>query len=101
MQSIFSSLRSIADGRVSLGIGLGLLGLLLVVLLIEIFRALLRLRFERIHQRLSAERLRWQLQETKFRVEEAKQAQLQWNGLHKFRVAKKNMRMRGSVRALS
>ena len=89
MQSLFGSLKSIADGRISFGIGLGLLTLLFIAVTIEIFRALLRLRFEQVQQRLTADRLRWQLQETRFRAEEAKQAQLHWNGLRKFTVAKK------------
>src|SRR4051812_28199507 len=89
MQSLFGSLKSIADGRISFGIGLGLLTLLFIAVTIEIFRALLRLRFEQVQQRLTADKLRWQLRETRFRAEEAKEAQLHWNGLRKFTVAKK------------
>ena len=89
MQSLFASLKSVVDGRISYGIGLALLGLVFIFVLIEIFNALMRLRYARVQQRLTVEKLRWQLRETKVRFEEAKQAELHWNGLRKFRVAKK------------
>jgi uncharacterized protein len=73
----------------SITAGLLLLAGLLVWLAVEIFRALLRANAERAQNRVALENLRAQLQETKLRCREAAQAQLGWNGLRKFTVAKK------------
>jgi ferredoxin-NADP reductase len=66
-----------------------LLAGLLAWLAVEIFRALLRLNAERVQQRVGLEKLQVQLQTMKLRCREAEQAQLGWNGLRKFTVAKK------------
>ncbi len=70
--------------------GLALLAGLLIWLAIEIVRSLLRANAERIQARVALEKLRAQLHETKLRCREAEQAQLGWNGLRKFTIAKKN-----------
>ena len=77
------------EGRLGLGIGIVLIGVLFAFLFLEALRALLRMRADRVQQRATMERLRMQLQEVKLRCEEAKQAQLQWNGYRKFEVFKK------------
>ena len=55
----------------------------------EIFRSLLRLAGERRQQRVTLEKLRAQVAETRLRCREAEQAQSGWNGIRKFAVAKK------------
>ena len=70
--------------------GLALLAGLLIWLAIEIVRSLLRANAERIQNRVALEKLRAQLHETKLRCREAEQAQLGWNGLRKFTIARKN-----------
>jgi ferredoxin-NADP reductase len=73
----------------SLVVGLLLMAGLLAWLALEILRALLRAAAERAQQQVALEKLRAQLQETRLRCREAKQAQAGWNGLRKFTVAKK------------
>jgi ferredoxin-NADP reductase len=70
--------------------GLALLAGLLIWLAIEIVRSLLRANAERIQNRVALEKLRAQLHETKLRCRDAEQAQLGWNGLRKFTIARKN-----------
>jgi len=89
MQPLINRLNALADGRISLTIGLLLLGVLLVYFLVEATRGLLRLQADRVQQRLAMQKLRWQLQETKLRCEEARQAQAHWNGYRKFKVERK------------
>src|SRR4051812_8193429 len=89
MQPLLDRFNSLTEGRLGLGAGIILLAVLLAFLLIEVARALLRMRADRAQQRATMERLRLQLQEVRLRCEEAKQAQLQWNGYRKFEVFKK------------
>lgn len=87
--TLIESLRGVSGGSLSFTAGLALLAGLLIWLAIEVFRALLRVNAERMQNRLALEKLRAQLHETKLRCREAEQAQLGWNGLRKFSVAKK------------
>ena len=89
--TLIESLRSASGGSLSFTAGLVLLAGLLIWLVIEIFRALLRANAERAQQRVALEKLRAQLHETKLRCREAEQAQAGWNGLRKFTVAKKTV----------
>lgn len=89
MQPLFNRFYSFTEGRLSLGFGLVLIGVLIAYFLIEALRGLLRLRADAAQQRAMKERLRVQLQEARLRCEEAKQAQLQWNGYRKFEVFRK------------
>ena len=89
MQPLLDRLNSMAEGRLGLAIGFLLLGLLGAYFLVEALRALWRLRADRIQHRATMERLRMQLQEARLRCEEAKHAQLQWNGYRKFEVFRK------------
>jgi hypothetical protein len=82
-------IESLGGGSLSFIIGVALLAGLLAWLAAEIFRALLRLNAERVQQRVGLEKLQLQLQTMKLRCREAEQAQLGWNGLRKFTVAKK------------
>jgi ferredoxin-NADP reductase len=75
----------------SFTVGLILLAALLLWLTLEIFRALLRTRAERVQHRAVLEKLRAQLRETQLRCREAEQAHLGWNGLRKFTVARKKV----------
>lgn len=70
-------------------IGLVLLAGLLLWLAVELLRALIRLNGERIQQKIAAEQLRAQLQETRLRCRDAEQAEAGWNGIRKFSVFKK------------
>jgi ferredoxin-NADP reductase len=88
--TLIESLRGASGGSFSFTAGLALLAGLLIWLAIEIVRALLRANAERVQNRVALEKLRAQLHETKLRCREAGQAQLGWNGLRKFTVAKKN-----------
>jgi ferredoxin-NADP reductase len=89
MQPLLDRFNSMTEGRLGLGAGIILLGVLLAFLLIEVARALLRMRADRAQQRGAMERLNLQLQEVRLRCEEARQAQLQWNGYRKFEVFRK------------
>ena len=70
-------------------VGLLLAAALLIQVLIEIARGLLRLSAERAQQRVTLAKLRLQVQETKLRCQEVEQTRLVWNGYRKFSVAKK------------
>lgn len=87
--TLIESLRQASGGSLSFAVGLVLLGGLLIWLMLEILRALLRLNAERRQHRVALEKLRAQLHETKLRCRESEQAQLGWNGLRKFAVAQK------------
>jgi ferredoxin-NADP reductase len=87
--TLIESLRNASRDSLSFTVGLALLGGLLIWLALESFRALLRMGAERVQSRVALEQLRAQLQETKLRCREAEQAQLGWNGLRKFSVARK------------
>lgn len=89
MQSLFNTLHAVAGGSLSLAIGLLLVAALLLLVVIEVFRGWSRLNSERSQQRLTLEKLRLQVQETKLRCQEAEQGKLVWNGSRKFSVAKK------------
>jgi hypothetical protein len=89
MQPLLDRFNAMTEGRVGLAIGFLLLGFLLLFLVVEIFRALLRMRADRVQQRATMHRLSLQLQEVRLRCEEARQAQLQWNGYRKFEVVRK------------
>jgi len=89
MQSLFDTLPAFVGGNLSLTVGLILAAALLVQVLVEISRAVLRLYFERAQQRVTLARLRLQVQETKLRCQEVEQTRLVWNGYRKFAVAKK------------
>ncbi|HXE41496.1 MAG TPA: 2Fe-2S iron-sulfur cluster-binding protein [Candidatus Baltobacteraceae bacterium] len=89
MQSLIETLRATAGGSLSLVCGLALAVMLFVWAAFEAFRAARRLYFDSHQQRMSLEKLRLQLQETKLRRLDAEQTQLTWNGCRKFTVAKK------------
>src|SRR5687767_5852453 len=89
MQPLLDRVSTMTEGRVGLAVGSILIALLLAYLLVEVLRALWRMRGDRAQQRATMERLQLQLQEVRLRCEEAKQAQLQWNGYRKFEVARK------------
>jgi hypothetical protein len=89
MQSLFDRFNSMTEGRLGLAAGFVLVGLLFIFFAIEVARALLRMRGDRAQQRTTMERLGMQLQEARLRCDEARQAQLQWNGYRKFEVFKK------------
>src|ERR1041385_7876035 len=89
MQPLLDRFNAMTEGRVGLAIGFLLLVFLLLFLLVEILRALLRMRADRAQQRATMDRLALQLQEVRLRCEEARQAQLQWNGYRKFEVVRK------------
>jgi len=87
--TLIESLRDASGGSLSFTVGLALLAGLLIWLAIEIFRSLLRSNAERVQNRVSLEKLRAQLKETRLRCRETEQAQAGWNGIRKFTVAKK------------
>ena len=89
MQSLSDALRAAVDGRVSWTIGVVLAGALLLQIIIEIFRGLLRAFDDRRQQRATMERLRLQVQEARLRQKDAERAGLVWNGCRKFSVVKK------------
>src|SRR5215213_1918110 len=89
MQPLLDRFNSMTEGRLGLTLGFILIAVLLAFVLVELFRALLRVRADRAQQRAIMQRLQLQLQEVRFRCEEAKQAQLQWNGYRKFEVLRK------------
>jgi uncharacterized protein len=89
MQPLLDRVNTMTEGRVGLAAGSILIALLLAYLIVEVLRALWRMRGDRAQQRATMERLQLQLQEVRLRCEEAKQAQLQWNGYRKFEVARK------------
>ena len=91
MQSLTGALRSIAAGNLSLAIGLILAAALLLQILVELIRACLRLRADRLQQRLGFQTARLQAQEIKLRCREVEQAKAQWNGYRKFTVSKKSL----------
>ena len=88
--TLIESLRRASGGSLSFTIGLVLLGGLLAWLALEILRSLLRANADRIQNRVTLQKLRVQLHETKLRCREAEQAQTGWNGIRKFTVVKKN-----------
>ncbi len=83
------SLRNASGGSLSLIIGLALMAGLLTWLVLEISRSLLRIVSESKMQRVALEKLHAQLRETRLRCREAEQAQIGWNGLRKFTVARR------------
>jgi len=87
--TLIESLRNASGGSLSFAVGFALLAGLLAWLVLEIFRALLRVAGESRQQRMALKKLRAQLQETRLRCREAEQVQAGWNGLRKFSVAKK------------
>jgi ferredoxin-NADP reductase len=87
--TLIESLRNASGGSLSFAVGLALLAGLLIWLTLEIFRAWLRLNAERGQNGVALEKLRAQLHEIELRCRESEQAQLGWNGLRKFTVAKK------------
>src|SRR2546423_929939 len=90
MQSLFDLLHEATAGKLSFTIGLLLAAGLLLQLVIEIARGLLRVYSERRQQRLALEKLRLQINETKLRCQGAEQSKLLWNGHRKFTVARKS-----------
>jgi uncharacterized protein len=86
---LIESVRDASGAGLGFVFGLALLAGLLAWLALEIFRVLLRVSGERAQQRVALDKLRAQLQETRLRCREAEQAQLGWNGIRKFTVAKK------------
>ena len=90
MQSLFHLVRDTTGGKLSFTIGLLLAAGLLLQLLIEITRGLLRVNSDRRQQRLSLERLRLQVRETNLRCQEAEQSKSLWNGNRKFAVTRKS-----------
>src|SRR3954469_10734354 len=89
MQPLLDRFNVMTEGRIGLAVGFILVGVLLAYFLVELLRALWRIRGDRAQQRATMERLNLQLQEVRLRCEEAKQAQLQWNGYRKFEVHRK------------
>jgi len=87
--TLIESLRRASGGSLSFTVGLVLLGGLLAWLALEILRSLLRANADRIQNRVTLQKLRAQLHETKLRCREAEQAQTGWNGIRKFTVVKK------------
>ncbi len=87
--TLIDSLHHVADGGLSNVVGLALLAGLLMWLIVEIFRALLRLNADRLQQKVAVEKLRAQLAETKLRCKSAEEAESGWNGIRKFSVLKK------------
>src|SRR5678815_2474445 len=91
MQSLFETLHRATGARLSLVIGLVLLGAVLVQIFLEIARALSRFGFERKQQSAVLERLRLQVDETRVRTQKAEQVKAVWNGFRKFTVSRKAM----------
>jgi ferredoxin-NADP reductase len=89
MQSLTDTLRALVGGQLGLTVGLLLAAALLIQVLVEIGRGLLRLYSERAQLRVTLAKLRLQVQETKLRCQEVEQTRLVWNGYRKFSVAKK------------
>jgi ferredoxin-NADP reductase len=89
MQPIIERFTSTTEGRLGFALGIILVGILLAFILGELIRTFLRIRAERTQHRATMERLRLQLLEARLRCEEARQAQLQWNGYRKFEVSRK------------
>ena len=89
MQSLFEALRSLPGGPLSVSIGTIFALALFVLLLVEVFRSLRRLRFDRLMQRAALERMRAEVQEIRLRNRDAEQIRLVWSGCRKFTVAKK------------
>src|SRR3989442_842434 len=89
MQSLFDTLHAAVGGRLSLTIGLALIGALFIQVVIEVGRGLLRLYYDRQQQRATLVRLQLQVQETRLRCHEVEQTKLVWNGYRKFTVARK------------
>ncbi len=87
--TLIESLLRASGGSLSFTVGLVLLGGLLAWLALEILRSLLRANADRIQNRVTLQKLRAQLHETKLRCREAEQAQTGWNGIRKFTVVKK------------
>jgi len=90
MQSLFDFLHKATGEQLSFTIGLVLAAGLLLQLVIEIARGLLRVYSDRRQQRLALEKLRVQIKETTLRCQEVEQNKLLWNGHRKFTVAKKS-----------
>jgi ferredoxin-NADP reductase len=89
MQSLFDTLHAFVGGKLSLTIGLVLVAALLLQVVIETGRGLLRFFSDHAQQRVALEKLRLQVQETRLRCQEVEQTRLVWNGYRKFSVAKK------------
>lgn len=89
MQPLLDWFNAMTQGRIGLAIGFALVAILFALLVVEATRALFRIRADRAQHRATMDRLRLQLQELRLRCEEAKQAQLQWNGYRKFEVFRK------------
>ena len=87
--TLIDSLRNVSGGSLSFALGFALLVALFAWLALEMFRTLLRAAGEHRQQRVTLEKLRAQLAETRLRCREAEQAQAGWNGLRKFAVAKR------------
>jgi ferredoxin-NADP reductase len=89
MQSLFDTLHAFAGGKLGLTVGLLLLAALLIQVVVEAGRGLLRFFSDRAQQRVVLEKLRLQVQEARLRCQEVEQTRLVWNGYRKFSVAKK------------
>ena len=89
MQSLFDTLHAVAGGKLGFTLGLILVVALLLQLVLEAGRGLVRLYYARAQERTALEKLRLQVQETKLRCRDAEQNKLVWNGCRKFTVAKK------------
>ncbi len=89
MQSLFDTLHAFVGGKLGLTVGLLLVAALLIQVVIEAGRGLLRFFSDRVQQRAVLEKLRLQVQETRLRCQEVEQTRLVWNGYRKFSVAKK------------
>jgi len=87
--TLIESVRNASGGSLSFAAGLALVAGLLAWLALETVRSLLRAAAERTQHRVALEKLRAQLHETRLRCREIEQAQLGWNGIRKFTVAKK------------
>src|SRR5262245_52367679 len=89
MQFIIQSLQTAFGGRVSLTVGLLLLGAIALQLLLLLFTTARRAWAESRADRLAARRLALQIREARIRCQEAEQARAVWNGYRKFTVQKK------------
>lgn len=89
MQSLFDTARVSAGGKLSLAVGVLLMGVLFLWILLEIARLLGRMNYERRQHRMTLQRLQAQLQTIHARSKQAEQDRLVWNGYRKFSVARK------------
>lgn len=89
MQSLIESLRASTGGSLSLVSGMVLAAVLGLWAVFETVRAGWRIYCEQRQQRVTLQKLLYQLEEARLRCREAEQAQHGWNGSRKFAVYRK------------